>query len=987
MKMSKKILSCLSATALVFTLASCDANRNTQTPTGSLNLNAVYAQNGAGQKVTYNEIYNQLRNKGYATMLDEIKHQLFAAETNKVNYATNAKIKEEIDEIILTSIYGTDDAEKFAAIKYEDIEKSVTKFVDNQFTSKGIIYTQDEIDKLLNVTSTKNAQGEYEFSTFNWPEKIVEQYKYSMAIVDYAKEYLNSICDLEEIKDIDGNYVENANYIDEEAIKSKYTAMQNYTTTADLFGITYANQPSGSEYKNHAIVVKFDSAAQARKYIEKVDAFDSTYSINDENITDAQALQFYIDLYNEMHKTEEVLTMDNLYTHKGVTFSINRDRNEYSDLGASVNTFMNEKLRDYLPANGTFAEDEPQTCYLSKPWDLAGDSAYYMMFRINVYEGKDWDDLDDATKTALTDGQSDLYNAVKEGLIEDWGNESFANTLVNNMFKDGNLDIKIYDPIYENQFANSYDDYKFDKKFDNKYVFKFEYKYSNDFQIESYRGKTVSGEWTVDEAFKVLNETYGVTIAQDILANKYLLSLDTLVSEVDEEIVQGYEDAVKETIKKFLKNKQAYSKKMGLENYLVLTYGYDNVEDVVNVRFLASDVKTAFYNYLGEFADENGKFKDTGLFENFTKFTDKNYDSFYSLDIIHLLVSIDMNNDGTFEDPKDLKEKLSAVDYELFTKDVTIIADCLALESELITADKIDAFKFLADSFENEGKVYELVNTKYSPANARITWTEFKQQYLHFDFEITAENLNNINNASGKNYVEEFTEEVINLYETLSLPENAEIVENIEEEGYWKYAEGVDTTKAPEEVLTATNYGYHMLYVTDYEEVQSAKFSQDSDYVEGTLDDGTNDYKYGDCKVLVYSNTPDTDTDDEYVYVDAYSDKLENSEDYSHKPSAQQLFIYFFEKQNKGTITNLPSKVETAISEYFADVITRYNSTNFQSYRLYTQMGGVTFTDANFNDRYAMNISILKRNINNYENLTVEDTFYEWFNLDWTVSF
>ena len=982
MKISKKLLSCLSAAALIFTLASCDASRNTQTPTGNLNLKAVYAQNGAGQKVTYNEIYNQLRNKGYSTMLDEIKHQLFAEETKAVNYATNAEIKEEVDEIILTAIYGTDDAEKFSKIKTEDLEKSVQKFIDNQFTSKGIQYTQDEVDKLLNVTAYENAQGEFEFDEFNWPSKLVEQYMYSMAIIDYAKQYLNEICDLEEVKNIDGVYVDNEYFINEDAIKTKYTSMQNYTTTADLFDVKYANQAADAEYKNHAIVIKFDSSAQARKFVEKVDAKDTSFSIKDENITDTQALEFYIDLYNEMHKTEEVLTLDNLYTHKGVSFSINRDRNEYSDLGASVNTFMNEKLRDYLPANGSFAEDEPSTCYLSEPWDLAGDSAYYMMFRVNVYEGKDWEDLDDATIAALNNKETELYAAVKDALIEDWGNESYANTLISNMFKDGNLDIKIYDPVYENQYANSYDDYEFDKKFDNKYVFKFEYKYSNDFAIEAYRGKTVTGNWTVDESFNKLNEVYGVTVAQDLLANKYLLAQQSLVDSVDEDVVEGYEDAVKDTIKKFLKNKQAYSKKMGVENYLVLTYGYDNIDDVVNVRFLASDVKTEFYKFFGNFADENGKFQDTGLFANLAKFSDKNYDSFYSLDIIHLLISIDMNNDGTFEDPEDLKKELSAQDYALFTQDVMKIADCLALESEIITADKIAAFKFLAESFENEGKVYELKNSKY----AGKTWTQFKEE-LHFDFEITAENLNNINNASGKNYVEPFTEEVISLYETLSLPENAEIVENIEDNGYWKYAQGVDTTAAPEDVLTATNYGYHMIYVTNYEEDPSAKFSQENDYVEGQLEDGTNDYKYQDCKVLVYTNAADTDTDDEYVYVNAYSDKLENSEDYSHKPSAQQLFIYFFEKQNKGTVTNLPSKVETAVNEYFSDVMSRYNSSNFQSYRLYAQMGGVTFTDAAFNDRYAMTVSISKRNIDNYEVLTAEDTFYGWFDLDWTVKF
>ena len=997
MKITKKLLSALALGTIALTITSCDAKRNSDVPQGNLNLQSVYATNGT-QNVSYNEVYNQLRNRGYGTMIDEIKHQLFAKETEQVKY--EGEVKEDIDKMILAAVFGTDSPETFEKMEEKDVKSAVMRFVDNQYSIKGVTYTDAEVELILS-TKVEEIDGEKEF-VCNWPSSLIEDYKYTIATIQFAEKYVESICNKEKIKDQNGKDVENQYYIDEDVIKNKYTSIKDFTTTADLFGTTYLGQEQGTEYKNHAIVIKFDSLAQAEFYIEKAKKVDTSVDITDseKNLTEEDALNFYMNLYNVMYLNQDELNEGNLLTHEGVTYTVSKDDNDFTSLSTGSLEFIKEQLSDYEPTRTQ--SDSNETCYLSKPWNVAGESAYYMMFRYNVYEGEEWDELEN--KSEFIDSTSNYYKAIKSELLDEWATESLANTLINKMFTDGQLDIKIYDPIYENQYAAQYEDYyKFSKGFNNDLVFEFTYTYSEDFYVSSYRNNTVNGKWTVDKSFETLEKANGAELALDLLASKYVLAQPVLKDAVPTEVIDGYRDGVKNTIKKFQMNKSTYSKKMGLKNYLVLTYGYDNIEDIINYRFLAADVKSEFNSYYGQFADAEGKFVDTGLFENFKTFTDKAYDKHYSLDIIHMLICIDMDNDGTYENPEDLGKngELTTEEFAIFEEAVRILADCLAKEANEITVkNRIDAFKFLADSFNNEGKTYYLINKDYRGDNGeRITWTEFKAKYLtftlqngqeiFFDLEITAENLSTINNSNGSNYVEPFTNEVKALYDVVKGFSEDEL-ETLKDKGYWKYSDGVDSI----EKLTETNYGYHMLCAVNYEKSKDAKWSVDNDYIEGT-ENGVNVYKYQNNKILVDSKSSDTESDDVYVYVDAYSNAATTDDSgkvtsYESKLSERQLFIYFFEKTNKGSIVSLPTKVETAASSYFGEVMSRYTSSNFQKYRLYLQMGAVTFATNPSLNKYEKALSILRNQIDNYQELTQDDLFYGWFtNVPnaWTVKF
>lgn len=990
-KYLKKILTVASAALLGVTIASCDANRNATKPTGSLKLSDTYASLATGEKVSYNEMYNLLRNKGYSTFETELKKQLFATEIAAMDYKNDSELAENIDERILSAIYSVTDAEDYKELKAEDIEKKLQQFVDNQLTSTGIDYSS-KIDRLrVSVKEeTINGRKEYTFNSFNWPEELINNYVYTYATIQHAKDYLDTIKDKEFIKDDNDMDVENQYYLDEDVKKAKYDAIMNYTTTADKLGIKFNGQKDGEDYLNHAIVVKFKSQAQADRYMLDV-ARILGYSLSKSDITKQEVLQYYITLYNQVYKDDIAdasdVTSENSYMYDEATaFSINEDENEYSSkLGSTAVNFIKEKLSDFDDTS----EDAKQS-YLVEPLNLSGDSNRYMILRINVFEGEEWDELSDANKALLDET---LCNLALEG----WATETYATTLVTERLHSEEFELNIYDPIYENQYYNAHDDYyEFTDKFDNNLVFDFTYTYPSDAPV--YANKVVKGKWTVDAAFEKLDSLYGVDNAVDLLASKFVITKTRLTDEIAKETIEGYEDGIKDSIKNFKKNDSNYSKKMGLENYLVLSYGYDNIEDIVNYKLLASDAKSQFNKFYGNFGDEDNEFVDTGLFANFQKFTENKYDLYYSVDICHMLISVDMDQDGSYEDPKKLLEELNSTNAEKLVKEVLTLANCLYAESELITTDtKVEAFKTLAEKFNNEGYDYVLVNDQYKG----LTFSQFKYQYLTFDFEVTAEDLSTIDNSNGKNYVTEFTDEVISLYEKLNgyiaaNKENASeglTLEDIEDNGFWKYNDptlendqtyvaGVDVNGTLEQ-LTQTSYGWHMLYVYDYSEQSSCNFTRADDSKVNSSDDDTAYRTYEHKEISVYLHDTDTSEDDEVVYASGYTDANQTNED---APSIQQLFIYFMQMTNEGSVTSMRSSVTSAVKAYFQDVMSRYNSSNFQSYRLFMQIGKITFADASKTARYDQKIKMLQRSIDNYEVLVDgEDVFYGWFDCDWTV--
>ncbi len=979
-KYFKGILSVLTASAVILTIASCDAARNTKRPTGSLDLNKTYASLQSGESVSYNEMYNLFRNKGYSKVLSNIKKDLFKEEIAKINYND---YREEFNEYIFSAIYSVSTIDDYLEIDEEERQTMVDKYVDTQYISNGIDLYAKKSSLMPNVTENSSMEDD-----FQWPTEITEEYKYVLATIEYSRQYLNSIKDKETIIE-DGDEVDNSYFIDEDRIKDTYeSTYQNYTSFADHLGVTYPGQNT-EKYANHAIVVKFNTKAQANKYIEQ--AIKDTGVTLGENTTNEQALNFYISLYNNFYKDKENITTDNLYTSENTTFTVDKDGDELSELGASVKTFLTDNLEDLDVVNNPngIQSSDGSKSYLTTPFNLSGDNSYYMVLRLNIYEGKDYDDL-------TIDEKTKLEGIITDDLLESWASETLGNTLVEKRLRSENFNITIYDPVFENQYANSYSDYyDFNTKFNNELVYEFTYSYTNDpvYSIDDVTGNETGElkvQYSVDTFFNDLEKIYGVSSAIDLLSTKYLSNQSVLTDMINEDTISGYNAGIKDTIKSFKRNETSYSKKMGLENYLVLQYGFDNQSDIVNYKMLQSDLTSLYNSYYGEFGTEGEdgvlRFSDNDnnkLFAKFKQFTDKQYNSYYSLDIAHLLISVDSDGDGTYENPEDylkaLEDSGKSEQAQNFKNALVKVADALVKEAKIITTDKkVDAFTFLAKTFNNQGYKYRLKCNDYKDQ----TWSDIAGE---FEFTITAEDLSTIDISNGSNYVEEFTDEVKSLYDTLNQESYLSVKENIEDNGYWKYDDSVKISEGTldyevgiqnVEQLTATSYGWHMLYVYNMKDAASAKFLKNDD----STNTETQKKTWEDQDIVVYKHDTTTTSDDYVVYASGYSE--------TEEPSVSQLFIYFMEYMNNGSVTSMRSSVSSAVSSYLSPIISRYTSTDFQTYRLYKQIGTITFTSNNVSSTAVNTIlEIKERTIDSYKTLEETDQFYGWFEVDWSIDF
>ena len=290
--------------------------------------------------------------------------------------------------------------------------------------------------------------------------------------------------------------------------------------------------------------------------------------------------------------------------------------------------------------------------------------------------------------------------------------------------------------------------------------------------------------------------------------------------------------------------------------------------------------------------------------------------------------------------------------------------------------------KLPSKSYNNTAYTYKLTSD-YAASKGYTTWNDFKNAYLEFNFYLTAEDLGQITSSSASNYVEEFRDYLKTLAKNIK--ESSELQDKIsDDEAYLVKEDSYDK-------LCLTQYGYHILNVYSYTEASSAKFGEDDDTTQST----SQYKKYQHREIVIAEKDSSSTKDDLIVYATGYSD--------TEAPSAEQLFIYFYESVSDTGIESMRSSLSTAVKTYFADVMSRYKGSSFQTYRLLQQTMGfanydaanktftsITFYDVNGNasdekaTKFQKYVKKLRIACDSGEELEEDSIFYGWFELDWT---
>ncbi len=930
MKLKKIYLGAL-AIATGLALSSCGGEseaRNTQTPTGSLDLNATVATAYNGKlSMTNDQFYTQLRYKSYdvfnsalkssiyskdleviktmintpssnfSTLSNEIKEALSYSYTENDSTVTinltekkykylRSNLLEKINSTLASNIYGTSSISSLKSKSDKDLNKLKAQYIDSM-ARKGILVDSNKLDFIY--IDENNSSIDSDLLSKSVPYFTNYKYLVDLGVLDStlltqaetlnARRALYQIAHLEEIEnpeydpevdDEDNKIINNTNYL------FKDSALENsYNTSYKTFG----------EY--NIILIQFNSKREATETIKKVEQTIPT-------LNDLTAKEYYLKLYNTYYSYK-----DSIYdiADSSFLYNISEYESDLDNLSSDVKTLVTETLDDGE--------------YLKQPRNIA--DKYVMAYRISTtYDVSDsneqieYSDLSDSEKEEYNDLIKDrLVLANASGYITD----NFKNILKNQI-----TDLEIYDPVFEFKFENSYPTiYNPSGKFNNDLIFKFtlngnEYTYSvADFYNQAKNENAASILTTYFEQEYVYNYFYSYFDDED---NK-----ETHDSNVE---------ALDSAISTFNKNENStYPSNIGLETYLINAYGYKTKEDVIKYYY---DAKAILSDYnskyiFNEWSTEDHKVVDglneSGIIYNLLQTGNKNYNKLLKLNLDHILINIDANGDGTPDDPDQFlsNDQTKKLDFE---NNVEVLAQEIYKEAiyiyEQYNTSMKDILTYIKGQFE-EG------NTLHSDPSK--SWSD--PAYTKYNFLLTVESLGDIDQSSVSNYVVPFADYVKNIYKTAL---NDTTIESDYDDGaFIVYDDNSknsslldDAEKAPlitKNTLCKTVYGYHLLVLNSYDKPESTKY---------TSSDDSEEYQK-DIKLLLDEKDKETDDDNIYVVIEnSYNDKAD-------EVNFNQFFIYYIQNIT-GVSSTLDSDISSLLSSMYSDVISMYKNSNFQNYLL-----------------------------------------------------
>ena len=924
MKKLKKLSLITSGLLLAFSLASCDKeSNNTSVPVGSLDLNSVIASSG-DLKLTNDVFYSQLRYNGYNTVLNNIKSDLFEKEITEVKAFINFNDSNVTDyerslyDIFASSVFGTSDAEAIEDMSDKDINTSVQKYIDS-CNNKGISLTKND------CLDYEIVDDEIVFKSI--PQTIINQNLTSIAINKAAKDKLLTIVDSEKIEDKDeeGKMVTNTNYIKPESIESYYDSSTK----------TYGSY--------QAIIVQFNTLTEAKNAVKATE--DAVGALNDQN-----AEKFYATLYNTYYNYRSELDVNDPFKDLGenstskTTFLVNADKDELTEISATVKTMVTTVLEeDYQYFDRPFNQNNKYVMV------YRGETKYEINEKYNITplnEQVKWNDLKD-NSTAYDEVYAEIHDKLVDNKVS-----SYTSTIINDRIEAA--EIKIFDPFFESKFASSYTDL-----YEN--IEAADFNNDNIYELV-YNEKTYT--YSVADFYAEQALANGVSIIFNQLSKDYAYSLKDLFLDADK--IEELEKAVDTALETFNKDENAaYPKKLGEKTYLLASYGYSTVSDVKKYQVANS----ALSSYLSqtifdEWAkkDENGKYTTEinldklNALNNILAAGNENYNSLFSINIDHMLIFIDDNADGNPDDPEAFTKNFSAAEKAEFEASLVALSQAIYNEAncEKLTKsnDLMEILNYIVEAYSKNEELYS--------SETGATWADYKK----YNFQLKVESLSSSGDTTQNNvtnYVTEFADYVKELYATAK--ENK--LEVSDDEPKFYFTGSLDKAPAEYSDLCATQFGFHMIVVNDYDEPTSTKKTAESD---------SNGYQK-EFEVLLNENDKDDTDDNVYVIVpNTYNDK-------ENEATIYQLFTYYVQNQT-GAFSTLDSNIKEVIANMFGTAISRYSSTNFQNYLLYNVLN-VTVSYQPLATNYANYKDYLKRTSQSYD---ADDKLESWYSsdIDWT---
>lgn len=941
----------------VLTMAACTGGE--KTPYGSLKDDDIYLTYG-DLKITEKELYDQLRMQGAATLATMVDEELF--KTNVIDAkaelaAGNEKLIQYLDDTVNTAIHGSaelDDLKDLYADSPERYIRNIEKYADSVFLLDNSIVIQDVIDALLGLAQTQ----ENPFTGYHTLGFLLDRYALRVAQRAYAKGILeDEVLDEDSkvyIKDSDivtyyksnkqGQYDVNALVVRFINLNEANAALYQVGLKSDSKGFWYAlpdiriketnpgyidlDNPDYAYVKDILddleITSKLGVDLESREMItvQDYENYYKAYIINTDRsngFSDVKLLPSgvkakYIEIYNLLNPAAKIkLDTDGI--------SIVGDGNAYTtvytyDDLTKINTSLRSHIYDTLYAEADM--DDPEVTTDGKPYSSriqTFGNARYLVFKLNdesdTEEGILIEDPENADLEIFSTSASAIAAKaeMKDELLESKLTDAYIKEKINSFYDEKTLDI--FDSVVRVFYEQSYG-----------------YDGSKSNQNGDVLAKIGDVEITVDAFYAKLESSYGINIALDMLSNKFLMESDTYT--VTDKDLEDYKKQFENIISQFSAGNFAssgYPASLGRQNFLLTAFGSRSNQEAIDNLYVYPDLRQQYLT------DYEVHFDGADIYDNLATLAARHYDNFESITVSHLLVYFDQDGDGSPDDPTEYLDDLSPADKTEVLDGLVELVDLVYTRIGMYKGFK-EALKAIATDFNNSGRIE--IGSAIPPYDYTLEsiWAKYRQLGFYLKFEdITTAITDKSNFVTGSSVLDEvFYDRAMEIHDTLSaMDDDDSKFPYLDFYDAWVTSSAALTNTALESVKSA--FGYHLILATKVSETTSAKYEASKD----------EDKKYAlesDATINAYNET---------------SDKL---------TTGQIKYYLVGSKTDEGV--ELPTVVETSITNYLKPVLDVYQGTYMQRELIFSLLEDAVFTDAANTARLAIVRNINIRQMDGY---------------------
>ena len=720
------------------------------------------------------------------------------------NNNTTENTTDILEDFNMDEVYYQDD---YYEITYKDLYNSVKvndgidrllEIVDTALLSEYFDdITQAEIEekreKLIYDTNDQEVIADFDEDEVQRKETAYENGMYILGYADDDTPYLRLLVARDKyITDL----LTNEDFIDKNLFISPNSVAEYYERTnrgsVDAIMIRFDSLNEAKAILTENDLVSYNG--EIRLYIDTEVPLENqpSYKIDDTNtrsLSDEELLSFFIDFYNQVYQGSkpallETATMNDLIGEEELNYT-------YSDL-QDINSLLGRLLFDNLSAMN---EDTSDSFYTYTPYEVEvrNGNKYYLILSLNLdhYDLSDFDGDESDLKAIIGD---DLYDELYQEILDkNLNDENFVAKHLKTFREDNGFDILDYYLFLD------YESVVPDDKEPNDL---------NSFSdvIAIYNDSEITVGDLLIHSLERKAPLYLVHAAQlQILSHHhyedvYCIDQDTCEYDYNEnesvamsshmsqlfELETGFESSM-------------YANYFSFDDYLYLAYGAKSNEDMIENNYVKKALEPL---YIYDYILEN---KDT-IINDIIELIQPYYDNYFSLDVNHILIFIDENNDSSPDDFDDYYEEL----------------DNQSTFDNLVEDFRRDIVSYLRD---NDDDLANFVS-EYNIANRNdTTWGRYKRAGLNVLTE-------NLSKQGSLNYINSYRKFDDSFVEGLSALYNE----------YQKSA-NIDKDFIYDQNLIKTAYGLHLVKAEkgDNFDMPSAQFSIDEDDDYSTLLENEND--------------------------------------------------------------------------------------------------------------------------------------------------